>query len=82
MDAPFLPPLIGITGRRPAAGAVRSYHPRFTDLHIDVFWSDNGRRVLEAGGIPVLLPFESSHSGVIDRCAPRALGWRRRCRQS
>lgn len=60
-------PLIGITGRRLAAGAVDSYHPRFSDLHVDVFWSDNGRRVLEAGGIPVLLPFESSDSGVIDR---------------
>ena len=60
-------PLIGITGRRLAAGSVSSYHPRFHDLHIDVYWSDNGRRVLEAGGIPVLLPFESSDSGVIDR---------------
>lgn len=60
-------PLIGITGRRLAAGAVQSYHPRFHDLHIDVYWSDNGRRVVEAGGIPVLLPFESPESGVIDR---------------
>lgn len=60
-------PLIGITGRRLAAGSVHSYHPRFHDLHVDVYWSDNGRRVLEAGGIPVLLPFESSESGVIDR---------------
>ncbi|MDX1888667.1 gamma-glutamyl-gamma-aminobutyrate hydrolase family protein [Mycolicibacterium sp. 050158] len=60
-------PLIGITGRRLAAGSVLSYHPRFHDLHVDVYWSDNGRRVLEAGGIPVLLPFESSDSGVIDR---------------
>jgi putative glutamine amidotransferase len=60
-------PLIGITGRRLAAGSVLSYHPRFHDLHIDVYWSDNGRRVLEASGIPVLLPFESANSGVIDR---------------
>ncbi|WP_396911005.1 gamma-glutamyl-gamma-aminobutyrate hydrolase family protein [Mycolicibacterium sp.] len=60
-------PLIGITGRRLAAGAVHSYHPRFGDLHLDVYWSDNGRRVQEAGGIPVLLPFESADSGVIDR---------------
>jgi len=60
-------PLVGITGRRLAAGSVLSYHPRFHDMHIDVYWSDNGRRVLEAGGIPVLLPFESADSGVIDR---------------
>ncbi|BBY65519.1 gamma-glutamyl-gamma-aminobutyrate hydrolase family protein [Mycolicibacterium helvum] len=60
-------PLIGITGRRLAAGSVHSYHPRFQDLHLDVYWSDNGRRVHEAGGIPVLLPFESAESGVIDR---------------
>lgn len=60
-------PLIGITGRRLAAGSVQSYHPRFHDLHVDVYWSDNGRRVHEAGGIPVLLPFESADSGVIER---------------
>ncbi len=60
-------PLIGITGRRLAAGSVHSYHSRFGDLHLDVFWSDNARRIHEAGGIPVLLPFESSESEVIDR---------------
>jgi putative glutamine amidotransferase len=60
-------PLVGITGRRLAAGAVTSYHPRFSDLHLDVYWSDNGRRIDQAGGIPVLLPFESADSGVIDR---------------
>ncbi len=60
-------PIIGITGRRIAAGAVSSYHPRFADLHVDMFWSDNGRRVHEAGGVPVLLPFESSDSAVVDR---------------
>lgn len=60
-------PLIGITARRLAAGNVESYHPRFADLHLDVVWSDNARRVHEAGGIPVILPFESSNSDVVER---------------
>jgi putative glutamine amidotransferase len=46
---------------------VDSYHPRFSDLHIDIVWSDNGRRIHEAGGIAVLLPFESSDTDVVER---------------
>lgn len=60
-------PLIGITARRLAAGNVESYHPRFAGMHLDIVWSDNARRVHEAGGIPVILPFESSTSDVVDR---------------
>ncbi|NEW76479.1 gamma-glutamyl-gamma-aminobutyrate hydrolase family protein [Streptomyces rhizosphaericus] len=60
-------PLIGITGRRLASGNVRSFDPRFAHLHVDLVWSDNARRIHEAGAIPVVLPFESADAGVVDR---------------
>ncbi|MFE2425937.1 gamma-glutamyl-gamma-aminobutyrate hydrolase family protein [Streptomyces sp. NPDC059373] len=60
-------PLIGITGRRLTAGLVDQMDPRFAGRHFDFFFSDYARRVAEAGGIPVHLPFEAGSADAAER---------------
>ncbi len=56
MPQPDAPPLIGITGRRKAAGAIAGFPDTLGTLDIDLFLADYGRDVRAAGGLPVLLP--------------------------
>ncbi|WP_326835009.1 gamma-glutamyl-gamma-aminobutyrate hydrolase family protein [Amycolatopsis rhabdoformis] len=60
-------PLIGVTGRRVAAGLVTGVSERFRQRPVEVFFADFGRRVTEAGGLAVDLPFESGEAGVVSR---------------
>lgn len=52
-------PLIGISGRRMAISQLANTSQVYGSRHMDVFLSDFARRVWEAGGMPVNLPFEA-----------------------
>lgn len=60
-------PLVGITGRALAFGAIKHTDERFADESVNVFFSAFDRRVAEAGGVPVNLPFASAQAGAMDR---------------
>jgi len=51
-------PLIGITGRRVKAGDVAGSPATVRFLDTDLFYTDLGRGVFDAGGLPVLLPLD------------------------
>ena len=59
-------PLIGISGRRLAAGVINRMDPRFAGRLVDVHYADFARCLADAGAIPVELPFEASATGVIE----------------
>lgn len=60
-------PLIGLPGRRKAAGQVAGFPTVLADLDIDVYIADYGRAVAAAGGIPVNLPFDVDPGEIVDR---------------
>lgn len=60
-------PLIGITGRRLSAAIVHRMDTRFAQREFDFFFSDYARCVSEAGGTPVLLPYEADGEAVAPR---------------
>jgi putative glutamine amidotransferase len=52
-------PLIGISGRRMAISQLANTSQIYGSRYMDLFLSDFARRVWEAGGMPVHLPFEA-----------------------
>ena len=60
-------PLVAITGRRIPATALAKVDSRWSACEADMFWSDFARKVSEAGGIPVLLPYEAADPEVVGR---------------
>ncbi|MCY3663377.1 MAG: gamma-glutamyl-gamma-aminobutyrate hydrolase family protein [bacterium] len=61
------PPLIGLPGRRKAAGAVSGMLPVLADLDLELYFQNYSRRVAEAGGLPVLLSRETDPALVAER---------------
>lgn len=59
-------PLIGISGRRLAAGVIDRMDPRFGDRMVDVYFGDFARCVSDAGGIPVEVPFEADAAELME----------------
>ena len=60
-------PLIGLTGRRKAAGDMAGTPPALHALEGDWFYADYARGVLEAGGLPVNIPLDGDVSEYLDR---------------
>ena len=58
-------PLIGITGRRVSGAQLVGSLDILADLPVDLYYADNGRGVLEAGGIPVHLPLDVDPSDLL-----------------
>jgi gamma-glutamyl-gamma-aminobutyrate hydrolase PuuD len=54
------PPLIGITGRRKKGSDVNGVLAVQGELDIDLFFTNYGRQVRMAGGMPVLIPRDSN----------------------
>ena len=53
-------PLIGITGRRKKGSDVNGVLSVQGELDIDLFFTNYGRQVSMAGGIPVLIPRDAT----------------------
>lgn len=60
-------PLIGITGRRLSASAIRNMDPRYQGVEIDMVFTDYAECVTAAGGIPVHLPYQAQPEMVAER---------------
>ncbi|OXR41083.1 gamma-glutamyl-gamma-aminobutyrate hydrolase family protein [Nocardia cerradoensis] len=60
-------PLIAITGRRISATTLVGVDGRWAACRADMFWAEFGMKIAEAGGIPVLLPYESAGPEVMSR---------------
>lgn len=60
-------PLIGITGRRLKASAVRSVDGRFADTYVDHYPIDFADSIAAAGGAPVYLPFSGTSQAMLGR---------------
>ncbi|MCY3785868.1 MAG: gamma-glutamyl-gamma-aminobutyrate hydrolase family protein [bacterium] len=61
------PPLIGLPGRRRAAGGVEGMLASMSHLELEVYFRDYARRVAEAGGLPVLLSLDTDPAQVVER---------------
>lgn len=59
-------PWIGITGRRIPGARISDMEPRYQARDIYMYFDDFSRAVAEAGGIPLLLPYEAD-AGVFAR---------------
>jgi len=55
-----LRPLIGLSGRRKKVGDLPGYDKMtgLVDLDVDLYFSDYGRAILDAGGLPVNIPLD------------------------
>lgn len=53
-------PLIGLPGRRKTGAAIVGFPDILRDVDLDVYFADYARGVLDAGGLPVHLPFDAS----------------------
>lgn len=53
-------PLIGLSGRRKKVGDLPGYEKMtgLLDLDVDLYFSDYGRAILDAGGLPVNIPID------------------------
>lgn len=60
-------PLIGLVGRRKKGHMIAGMPEILADVDIDMYLTDYGRGVQEAGGLPVLLPVDSDPSEYVDR---------------
>ena len=60
-------PLIGLVGRRKKGHQIAGMSENLHEIDIDLFMSDYGRAVQEAGGLPVLLPVDIDPSGYVGR---------------
>ncbi len=60
-------PLVGITGRRLRSSVITHMDARYADRDIDVFFTDYASKVAEAGGIPILLPYEAGCADTVER---------------
>lgn len=60
-------PLVAVTGRRISARGLAKVDPRWASTEADMFWSDFGKKVTEAGGIPLLLPYEAADPELVSR---------------
>jgi putative glutamine amidotransferase len=60
-------PIIAITGRRISARELAKVDERWAETEADMFWSDFGKKVTEAGGLPVLLPYEAADPAIVAR---------------
>jgi len=59
-------PLIGVTGRRKLGSQISGFPESLADLEFDVYVSDYGRGVLEAGGLPLHLPPDAGPLDLLD----------------
>lgn len=60
-------PLIAITGRRISGTTLNGLDPRWAAGEVDMFWSEFGKKIAEAGGIPIQLPYESADTDIVSR---------------
>ena len=60
-------PLIGLVGRRKKGHQIAGTSENLHGIDIDIYMSDYGRAVREAGGLPILLPVDIDPSEYIDR---------------
>ncbi|MDH3679803.1 MAG: gamma-glutamyl-gamma-aminobutyrate hydrolase family protein [Acidimicrobiia bacterium] len=58
MPSPSTRPLIGVTGRRRKAGQIAGFHDALGHLDADLYLTNYNVDVMEAGGLPVLLPLD------------------------
>lgn len=65
--SPQRPPLIGVTGRRKRGAQVQGFPDSLADLSADLYLSDYARGIVEAGGLPVYIPFEIDPVAVVER---------------
>ncbi len=59
-------PLVGVTGRRKRGSQISGFPGSLADLEFDVYVSDYGRGVLEAGGLPLHLPLDAGPLDLLD----------------
>lgn len=59
-------PLIGLSGRRKKGADIVGNFETLADLDIDLYYSDYGRGVLEAGGLPMYLPIDIDPADAIE----------------
>ncbi len=52
------PPLIGLPGRRKKGKQITDFPDILADLDLDLYFADDARGVIDAGGIPVHLPVD------------------------
>lgn len=64
-----LRPLIGLSGRRKKVGDLPGYDkmPALVDLDVDLYFSDYGRAILDAGGLPVNIPIDVDPAEIAPR---------------
>lgn len=60
-------PLIGLPGRRKAAGGVGGTLASMAHLDVELYFRDYARRVAEAGGLPVLLSLDTNPVQIVER---------------
>ncbi|MBT2263456.1 gamma-glutamyl-gamma-aminobutyrate hydrolase family protein [Rhodococcus erythropolis] len=60
-------PVIAITGRRISADSLVDVDARWSAVEADMFWADFSVKISDAGGLPVLLPYEAVGPEIIDR---------------
>ncbi|NMO03168.1 gamma-glutamyl-gamma-aminobutyrate hydrolase family protein [Gordonia sp. TBRC 11910] len=60
-------PLVAITGRRISGTTLNGLDQRWAAGEVDMFWAEFGKKVAEAGGIPIQLPYESAGTDVVER---------------
>ncbi|MCP3990897.1 MAG: gamma-glutamyl-gamma-aminobutyrate hydrolase family protein [Actinomycetia bacterium] len=60
-------PLIGVPGRRKTAAHIDGLHKTMDAIDVDLFMTDYGRGVIEAGGVPIYLPFGVHPPDIVDR---------------
>jgi len=62
-------PLIGLSGRRKKVGDLPGYESMtgLHDLDVDLYFSDYGRAILDAGGLPVNIPIDVDPADIAPR---------------
>ncbi len=63
----MIAPLIGMPGRRKKSAAVDGLHGAMDAIDVDLFMTDYGRGVIQAGGIPVYVPFGVDPGDIMGR---------------
>lgn len=63
---PNRPPLIGLPGRRTHGAQIVGYPAALTETRLDLYFADYAAAIVEAGGLPVHLPFDGVLAGYVD----------------
>jgi len=59
-------PLIGLPGRRKTGESIKGFPPVLADSQLDLYFAAYARGVLEAGGLPVHLPFDAPPAAYVE----------------